>query len=126
MPGVFREISIAHNGQQYSLTPSNALLRRIESEGVSILGMVAEVGKGKMPIFDIAKVASMFLIEAGVPVTEDEMYGELMTDLGQNDGAGVIAMCEVIVSAITPPGMDEKKTEPAPVAAKSKPAKRAK
>lgn len=111
---VFREIKLVHDGEEYWLTPSNRLLRRIEGEMApsSLTDMITRIGSGKPPVSEVALVVAEFLKAAGAPgVNEDQMYGELMNDLLAG-GAVFTAMCEAIVSAISPTDDGGKKSDP--------------
>lgn len=111
---VFREVKLIHNGEEYWLTPSNRLLRRIEGEMApsSLTDMIARIGSGKPPVSEVALVVSMFLKEAGADgASEDELYGELMADL-MSGGKVFGAMCEAIVMAISPADATGKKPAP--------------
>ena len=111
---VFRDIKLTHDGQEYWLTPSNRLLRRIEGEMApsSLTDMIARIGSGKPPVSEVALVVSMFLKEAGADgANEDDIYGELMADL-MNGGKIFGAMCEAIVLAISPVDAAGKKSAP--------------
>ncbi|MDX1489203.1 MAG: hypothetical protein R3268_13420 [Acidiferrobacterales bacterium] len=118
---VFRDVKLIHEGEEYWLTPSNRLLRRIEGEMApsSLTDMIARIGSGKPPVSEVALVVTEFLKAAGVDkVDEDEIYSDLMRDL-MNDGGKVFAsMCEAIVTAISP--ADDEGKKPAPRAKKSK------
>lgn len=118
MPGVFREIELAYDGQTYTLTPSVKMLRRVESRGVNILGTIQRLSgseaTGDVPIFDLATIACAFLQEAGVNgVDEDQVYGEFVDDLSENNGKGVQAFCRALDEAVTPVS----KNRPSPAAA---------
>lgn len=124
MPGVFREIELAYNGETYTLVPSNRMLRRIESADVSILGTMARMAtgaeRGDIPIYDVAAIVCGFLKEAGATFSEDEVIADLMEDMQHNEAQGLIALWGTIVEAISPPEKAQKKAEPAPAKRKTK------
>lgn len=115
---VFREVKMTYDGEEYWLTPSNRLLRRIEAEMApsSLTDMIARIGHGKPPVSEVALVVTEFLKAAGAQkVDEDQMYSDLMGDL--MDGGQVFSsMCEAIVTAISRRMMGEKSPRPAPKA----------
>jgi len=119
--GVFRDIEMEYEGQTYTVTPSNRLLRRIEGElsPSSLTDMIARIGSAKPPVSEVAFVVAEFLKAGGAEkVSEDEMYAELMSDLMTNEGKVFGAMTEAIVVAISP--VDEVKTKkPKPSKGKS-------
>lgn len=111
---VFREVKMTYDGEEYWLTPSNRLLRRIEAEMApsSLTDMIARIGHGKPPVSEVALVVTEFLKAAGAQkVDEDQMYSDLMGDL--MDGGQVFSsMCEAIVTAISPADDGGKKSAP--------------
>lgn len=119
MPKVFRDIDIEWEGQRYTLTPSNRLLRRIESE-VSLTGLFNDAQAGRLSVPNLAYVVCEFLKAAKVPnIDEDGIYGDLMQDMANNDGAVVMQMVEVIALAMSPPDQDPKKPAAAPATPKA-------
>ena len=101
MSGVFREVVMTYNGEDYSFVPSNRVLRGIERE-LSLTEMVSRIGTSKPPVSEMAFVAAEFLRAAGADkVDEDEMYGELMSSV-LSDGKMFTGVCEAIVMAISP------------------------
>ena len=101
---VFREIEMHYEGKDYTLTPSNRLLRRIEAglAPSSLTGVMTRVASANPPVSEIAYIVTEFLGAAGASdIDEDEVYGDMMADLADG-GAGVRSMCEVILQAITP------------------------
>ena len=99
---VFRDAVIVWGGVEYTVTPSNRLLRAIEKE-VCILRMVAECQSGMPKLSDVAYVLSALLRSAGADVSEDEAY----QSLAHGDTNALIA---AIVLAIIP-DVPEKKAE---------------
>jgi len=118
MPGVFREIVMDYNGRTYTVAPTNRMLRRIESEGVSLFGTISRMArgaeKGDIPVFDLACIASGFLREAGATVDEDEMIKDFLDDMANNDARNVLSMFEQIALAISSPDEDQKKADALP------------
>lgn len=111
---VFREVTLEYKGKEYTLTPSNKLLRKIEGDGeISLAHTVARLGTGKPPVSEIAYIVTMLLSAAGVPnADEDEIYGELMNDCLTNEGKQFAAMSGKIVEIISPPSDLAKKSGP--------------
>lgn len=113
---VFREIEIEFGGETYRFTPSNKLLRNIDSglAPQTIMGMVGRMNGEQLPLFDIAYVIAEFVKAGGGNVTEDDVLAELYDDLESNNGAGIGPMVEAIALAITPPGGAASKNQKAP------------
>jgi len=103
--GVFREITIEWDGAEYVFTPSNKLLRRIEGQGVNIAVLMHGLAVGPISAPSLAFVASEFLKAGGAAVTEDDVFGYIMTaSQGQID-----AIATAVATAITPVEPNEKK-----------------
>jgi hypothetical protein len=121
MSGVFRDVTIPWRGVDYTFTPSNRLLRSIESSGVNIVKVMTELSLGTVSVSALAYVAAAFLRAGGAAVTEDDLYGALM--LGDENDIRTIS--EGVALALTPQGVAEKKAEaPGPAKPRAK-AKRA-
>lgn len=113
--GVFREITMKYNGDEFVVTPNNRLLRRIEGELApsSLTDMVGRIGSAKPPVSEVAFVIAEFLKSGGAEnVDEDQMYADLMTDLMENKGKVFGHMCEALMLAISPVDAKVKKEKP--------------
>lgn len=115
MSSVFNEMSIGWKGGTYTLTPSNRLLRKIEAElsPSSLTDVISRMNEGKPPIAETAFIISKFLEAASAPSDvsdEDEIYGGIMEDFENNEGAGFVGLCEAILTAISPAGETAKKS----------------
>lgn len=108
MTGVFREIVMTHDGEDYTITPNNKLLRGIERE-VSLTDMISRIASGKPPLSEVAFVVAEFLRSAGAEVDEDQIYADIMDDMAENEGKGFIGLCKAIIEAVSP--VDEPKTK---------------
>lgn len=74
MSEVFRELTIQWQGEEYTITPSLALLRRIKAKGIHALNLANACIKGGADPIDLTDVHRLFMAEAGVKVSEDESY----------------------------------------------------
>lgn len=106
---VFRDVDIEWQGRKWTVTPSNRLLRRIEGEGISLSHMITRVAKGEPPVSEVCYVMAELLQSAGAEVTEDEIYGEVMTALANGEERAFADMAVQIVEAISPQEMTGKK-----------------
>jgi len=104
---MFREVCFEIDGQEYWVTPSNKLLRRIESAGVTIAGISNLAQKDSVPISHVAYLIWAMVNSAGYTGTEDDILAKLVA---APDGVaktwGVTA-----IQAFTPV-VDEKKPAP--------------
>jgi len=74
MSEVFRELALTWQGEEYTFTPSLALLRRIKAKGIHALNLANACIKGGADPIDLTDVHRLFMAEAGVKVSEDESY----------------------------------------------------
>lgn len=113
-------MSMQWNGVKYTLTPSMALMRRIDRE-VSIMDMIQRANENRFPVFDLSYVICEFLRAAGAKdVKDDQVYKDMMADLAHNDGAETMPMLQTVITAISPVDEDGKKPEGRAVSKKAK------
>ncbi len=118
---VFRELTFGYNGDQVSVVPSLALLRRIKARGINNVVLANKCVRGGVDVEDLAIVHSEFMAEAGREISEEESYLYLT---GPNAGEVQefqMAYCQAVL-----PGVDlgKKPEAPAPkrkARAKAKP-----
>jgi hypothetical protein len=111
--GIFRDISLSYDGQEYIITPSNRLLRMIEGKGrqeVPSFNLVLvlyhmQTGAGSLP--DMAFILAEFLRSAGAKITEDQALAHISTMSAVDLQALKDRLCECVM-----PEVKEKK-EPA-------------
>lgn len=92
-------------GEEYVFTPSNKLLLRIENKGVNIATFISGLTVGPVSVPSLALVAAEFLKAGGAKVTEDDVYGFIMT--AETSEIEQFAMW--VAQAITPEERDGKK-----------------
>jgi hypothetical protein len=95
---VFREVQIEWEGETHTFVPSMALLRRIETNGVSIMRVAYEVSQGKPQTSHMAWILFNVLSDAGVDADEEELFADLIA----GDHAKVMALYRAVMDAITP------------------------
>ena len=110
MPGVFRDIELVYKGEAYTFTPTIRTMRGIEQTcEVSLSGMVMRATRGEFPMFDVAITYAAMLRAAGcASADEDAVFLEMGSQSDTNPD-GMSAYLDVIIRAISPPEMDEKK-----------------
>lgn len=113
--GVFREISLPFGGNEYVITPSNKLLRRIEMKGRredQAFNLVAVFYRANISsgFYDLAFVLAELINSTGANITEDDALAELM---GINDAAKLAEYVALICSLIMPEAKEaaEKKAD---------------
>lgn len=102
---VRREKIIEWDGAQYTIIPSMRILRSIESEGISIMSVGAELAKGKPQASLMAFIVGTVMRHAGAKVTDDELCGEFM----RGDIQKVMALYGEVIEAISPEAPAAKK-----------------
>lgn len=95
---VFREMTIAWKGKEYSFTPSMRLMRAIEMGDISFTDIAVRTSQGRPPVSHIAFVLQKMLASAGAVATEDEVYEELVT----GDQDNITALITAVLSAFSP------------------------
>lgn len=107
--GVFRDVKISWQGKDHVFTPSNRLLRLIESDGVSLVETMVAAEKGRPLIGNLALILSRCLGAAGVTVSEDEALAEMVGE----DAKETVLMARSLLTAIFP-SVDVAEPEKAP------------
>lgn len=131
MSKVFREIQIEFDGVSYTITPSNKLLRRIDSgltpaTVLSTLAQVERVGRAaaadpnsaeamQFPFSGLAYIVAELISAGGGNIDEDDVYVGLMDDMQENEARGVFPLVEALGSIVSPPS-SVVKNSPAPKA----------
>jgi hypothetical protein len=78
MSEVFREVTFEWAGEDCTVTPSMALLKRIKAMGINNLALAKQCLHGGADPIDLAMVHRAFMKEAGVSLSEEESYGFIM------------------------------------------------
>jgi len=121
MPGVFRDFTITWKGEPVRITPTLRLLRLIEYENVSLADVAVRTSQGRPPVSHLALILARSLQDAGVDVTDDEVYEEMMDNVNPRDFA---AMVQSVLLAFAPAEEDPKKADPPPAPARRKAARK--
>jgi hypothetical protein len=95
---VFRDVTITWRGKEYSVTPSMRLMRSIEMGDISLSDIAVRTAQGRPPVSHLAYVISRMLQSAGAPVSEEDVYAEILR--GEQDQ--VQNMIGVVLMAFTP------------------------
>ena len=103
MTAIFREIKLTWDGEDHAITPTMALINQIEQE-YSLSKVAYRVAKGEPPISHLAGILAIMLRGAGVKVTDEDVYSEIM--LG--DGKAQQQAAEAIMYSLYPQGPEAK------------------
>jgi len=111
---VFRDISIRYGGVDYTVTPSNRLLRliegraRVDDPSFNLARVVYELQVGPVSIPSLAYLGAEFLSAGGAKVTDDDVLGQL----GMMDQADLIAFKNAVASCVMPEVKEKKEDAP--------------
>lgn len=106
--GVFRECEIEWKGEAYKFTPSMQVIRNIEMKGISIMSVIAAVGRGTPQASLMATVIGEVLRAAGAKATDDEIYLILNTDV-----SAALPIYFAVMEALSPSDPSAKKSSAA-------------
>jgi len=76
MAAVFNTIKITWNDEEHQITPTMALLNKIEQD-VSLSEVAYRMASQKPPLSHLATIMAHFLRSAGVDVTDEDVYAEI-------------------------------------------------
>ena len=79
MSQVFHEVTFTWGGEDYTIVPSLALLRRIKAKGINALRLANECLNGGVDPLDLVEVHRIFMAQAGVSVSEDDSYAFIVS-----------------------------------------------
>lgn len=111
--GVFRDVVIEFEGKNYTVTPSNKLLRRIDAElsPQSLFGVLTGLGGANVPLPALALIIQQLLNAGGGNFTEDQILATLLADVTHNEGNGIRPLVEAIANCLAVEGVSEKNSE---------------
>jgi hypothetical protein len=102
---LFREVKLTWQGEDYWVTPSNRILRRMESDGVILASLVSQLSRGEPMLASVSYVVAFLLKEAGADVTEDAVLEEL----SGGDAKVIEHLAVKVFEALVPQPLDPKK-----------------
>lgn len=109
---VFREVTFQYGGDDVTISPSVAVLKRIKAKGINTTTLANQCIQGGVDLLDLAEALRVFLAEAGQKVSVDEAYAWLTTG-----SAEVISFQMAYVQSVMP-GLDFGKKPEAPAGKK--------
>ena len=104
MGQVFRDITISFDGAEYTITPSNRLLRSIDAGLVpdTLISVAQSAGSG-WPLPALAYITSRLIESAGGKADEDQVYAVLFHDVTDNEAKTVRAIVSALNVILAPP-----------------------
>lgn len=101
---VFREVELTVKGETVVFTPSNRLLRRIDSglAPQTILGVLNGFDGQQAPVPALSYILAEFMRAGGSEMDEDEVYGELskmVQGLADNKLNELMSVCWQAISS---------------------------
>ena len=118
MAAVFEEVTITWDGEEHVVTPTYKMVNQIEQR-VSLVALANRIANGEPPVSHMAEVLAVLLRNAGVQVSPDDVYAELMNT---EDPEAFTQIAHVILTAFVP---SKKSDSPAAGAKKKTAAKKA-
>lgn len=112
---VFRELTIKWKGEEYTISPSMKLMRSIEMGDISFTDIAVRTSQGRPPISHISFVLAKMLQSAGVRVSDEQVYEELIS--GSQDT--VTELISIVLTAFSP-SSDKPKNQDAQTESQSK------
>lgn len=103
MSAIFQDVVLGWGGKEYRVTPTMRLLNTVEQR-VSLSALAHSLATGHPRLTHLATAVALFLQHAGVVVTEEEVYQEIMHG-GQEQ-------TQVIASAIVLAAFPAQKVQP--------------
>lgn len=102
---ISREITIEFDGRNYTFTPSNKLLRKIDSQlyPQTIFGVLNQLDGQQAPLPALALIISELLNAGGGEFTEDDILHHLYDDIRENGGKGILPLAMAITDSLTLP-----------------------
>lgn len=103
--GISREVRITVDGETYTFSPSNRLMRRIDAglAPQTVTGVIGTMDGTNVPLPALAYIISEMVAEGGGSVDEDEMVSEMMHDMQHNEAKGVMDWVRCIGECLAPP-----------------------
>jgi hypothetical protein len=95
---IFRELTIKWKGEEYRFVPSMKLMRSIEMGDISFTDIAVRTSQGRPPISHIAFVLSKMLQSAGVKVTDEQVYEEIVT----GDQESITSLISLVLTSFSP------------------------
>lgn len=79
MAPIYKEIVLRWRNEDYTVQPSFAMAQKIESRGVSIMGVIDKIHRGEPPATQIAVILAHMLQSGGAKTATPERVYELVT-----------------------------------------------
>ena len=67
MAAIYEEIVLAWEGEEYTVQPDYRMVQRIESRGISIMGVCHKIARGEPPTSQVAEIIAHMLTSGVVP-----------------------------------------------------------
>lgn len=77
MSAIFQDVVLGWAGREYRITPTMRLLNTVEQR-VSLSALAHSLAAGHPRLTHLATAVALFLQHAGVTVSEEEVYQEIM------------------------------------------------
>jgi len=110
---VFRDVEIEWGGVDYTVTPSNKLLRKIESKGdVSLTAVASKAADGNVQMSVMSFILAELLASAGArPKGKDTLEDEIYREMIHGGEEKTVSLAQGTMLAIMPQEQSGKKPE---------------
>lgn len=106
MAAVYEEIVLAWEGEEYTVQPDFRMVQRIESGGISIIGVCQRTSRGEPPMSHVAEILAHMLQSGGAKTaTPERVYAHLMAKADAKEvGRILMAITAAFVPVERPSG----------------------
>ena len=81
MAPMYEEIVLGWEGEEYTVQPDYRMVQRIESRGISIVGVCQRMSRGEPPMSQVAEIVAHMLQSGGAKNAKPErIYAHLMAN----------------------------------------------
>ena len=104
MAAIYEEITLAWDGQEYTVQPDYRMVQRIERRGISIIGVCNRIQTGDPPTSQVAEIIAHMLTSGGAKgATPERVYAHLAAKADADEWS---AICTAIIMGFIPQETD--------------------
>lgn len=109
MSAFYEEIVLAWKGKEYTVQPDYSMVQKIESRGVSIIGVTQRMSRGEPPVSQVAQIIAHMLQSGGAKnVTPSDVYEHLVVAATEEEWRRIAA---ALMTAFVPRGRSSGNSE---------------
>lgn len=92
MAAIFEELSLTWGGEEYKIKPTYSMIQKIESQGISIAGVLNRTQRGEPPFTQISQILSILLQSAGAKTSAEDLYQYIFTECDQRQVSDIVLL----------------------------------